>query len=102
MQIKFNNIHLRKLYEGEVVGKPLYSTGVVIKFKQKVKLLEMVESSKTLRNYKSLHFEALKGNKKGLHSIRIDKQYRLEFKLLNDIITNLEIVYIEELSNHYQ
>ncbi len=65
MLIKFNNSYLKKLYEDEPLkGKPSYSTEVIEKFRERVLLMEQLESTKSLREYKSLHFEALKGNKK--------------------------------------
>ena len=66
------------------------------------KVLKNIENSYKLSKFKSLNFEALKGNKKGLYSIRVDIQYRLEFKLLKDSIILEEIAFIEELSKHYR
>lgn len=103
MQIRFNNSYLKKLYEQEPLkGKPIYSAEVIEKYRERILLMEQVESTKKLRNYKSLHFEALKGNKKGLYSIRINKQYRLEFEIEKDTLTLYEVVSIEELSKHYE
>ena len=103
MIIKFNNPYLSKLYSNEVgKGKPVFSLEVVKKFKQKILLLSQLENTKILREFKSLHFESLKGEKKGLHSIRINKQYRLEFKNEKDRVSIIEIILIEELSKHYE
>ncbi len=72
MIVKLKNDYLRKLYADEPVkGKPLYNKEVVKKFQERILLLELVENTKKLREYKSLHFEALQGNRKGLFSIRI-------------------------------
>lgn len=103
MEIKFNDAYLEKLFLNRPVkGKPLYSNEVITKFKKKILLIQQTENTVKLRNFKSLHFEALKGNKKGLYSIRVDKQYRLEFKIDNNSITLVEIILIEELSKHYE
>jgi len=103
MTVKFNDEYLRKLYADEPLkGKPFYSNEVVKKFQERILLLELVENTKKLREYKSLHFEALQGNRKGLFSIRINKQYRLEFRIDNDNIQLEEIILIEELSKHYE
>ncbi len=40
--------------------------------------------------------------KKGLYSIRVNKQYRLEFIIEKDIVKLVEVVLIEELSKHYE
>ena len=52
----------------------------------------------------SLNYEVLKGNKKGISSIRIDKKYRLEFLISThssgeSIITLYSIL---DISNHYE
>jgi len=100
MLVKFNNSYLEKLFTGEPVkGKPRYSTVVIEKFKKTILILNNVSSSVELSKFKSLNFEALKGDKKGLYSVRVNDAYRLEFKILKDII---EIVHIEQLSNHYK
>jgi toxin HigB-1 len=103
MTIKFLNAYLEKLYANkQVKGKPLYSNEVVTQFKKTILRLEQAENSNQLRLFRSLNFEALKGNKKGLYSVKVNKQYRLEFRLENDHITLVEIVLIEELSKHYE
>ncbi len=103
MIVRFKNDYLRKLYADEPVkGKPLYNKEVVKKFQERILLMEQVKNTKQLREYKSLHFEALRGDKKGLFSIRINKQYRLEFTIENDSIQLEEIILIEDLSKHYE
>jgi toxin HigB-1 len=103
MLIKFENEYLEKLFTGEPLkGKPKYSDVVVVKFKKCVLMLKNIENSVELSKFRGLNFEALKGNKKGIYSIRVDYGYRLEFKLTEDIIELKEIVIIEELSKHYK
>ncbi len=103
MLIRFTNAYLENLYTGKLLkGKPVYNKEVILQFKKTVLRIEQVENSNQLRQFRSLNFEALKGNKKGLYSVRVNKQYRLEFKLENDNITLVEIVLIETLSKHYE
>ena len=103
MLISFTNTYLENLYTGKPLkGKPIYNKEVILQFKKTVLRIEQVENSNQLRQFRSLNFEALKGNKKGLYSVRVNKQYRLEFKLENDNITLVEIVLIEALSKHYE
>jgi toxin HigB-1 len=103
MIVKFENDYLEKLFTGKTLkGKPKYSDGVVTKFKKIILILKNVENSIELSKFRGLNFEALKGNKKGLYSVRVDYAYRLEFKLENDIIQLTEIAIIEELSKHYK
>ena len=100
MVVKFENDYLEKLYVGDPLkGKPRYSEVVVKKIKKCVLILSSVGSSLELTKFNSLHFEALKGDKMGLFSIRVDLGYRLEFRITKDVI---EIVHIEQLSKHYE
>ena len=102
MIVKFNNPYLKKLYDDKPVKKLAFSKELVIQFKKTVLRLKQVDNSQQLRQFRGLNFEALKGDKKGLHSVRVNQQYRLEFQLENDNITLVEVVLIEELSKHYE
>jgi proteic killer suppression protein len=103
MQVHFRNIYLERLYRGlPVSGKPGYDKNVMKIFKMRIRLLESLENTAELKQFHGLNFEALRGNKKGICSIRIDKKYRLEFVVEKSKITLLEIIFIEDLSNHYK
>lgn len=48
-------------------------------------------------------YEHLHGNKEGLSSVRVNDQYRIEFReIIKDEKAIAEIVSITELSNHYK
>lgn len=103
MEVYFNNSNLEKLYEGlPLSGKLRYNKEVIEKFRIKVELLKNAENTNELRAIRSLNFEALKGDKKGLYSIRVDLKYRLEFTIEKNRIQLSEIIFIEDLSNHYR
>ena len=102
MLVKFNNTYLEKIYQGTAKGKVSYSSEIITQFKKTVLRLEQADNTSQLRQFRSLNFEALKGDKKGLFSVRVNKQYRLEFQIENDIITLSEIILIEDLSKHYE
>lgn len=103
MQIKFNDAYLEKIYLNQPIkGKPVFSAEIVKKFKKTILKILDAETTQELKQQKGLHFEALKGNKKGFYSMRVNIQYRLEFKIENDVITLFEIILIEHLSKHYE
>ncbi|MEP6595557.1 MAG: type II toxin-antitoxin system RelE/ParE family toxin [Ginsengibacter sp.] len=103
MIIAFNNPYLQKIYEGkQVAGKPKYKTGVIVKFKKTVLMLQNTESIKELRKFRGLNFEALKGDYRGYFSVRVDLQYRLILSVDKDSIVLTDILIIEDLTNHYQ
>ena len=100
MIVHFEDAYLDKLFTGEPLkGKPKYSEVLVEKFVKTVLRLKAASNSVELNNIRSLHFEALKGDKTGLFSVRVDDSYRLEFRLTKDMI---EIIHIEQMSKHYQ
>jgi proteic killer suppression protein len=103
MEVLFHNSYLEKLYAGlPVTGKPRYKEAVIDKFRKRVVLLANMENTAQLRSFRGLNFEALKGDKKGLYSIRVDLKYRLEFMIEKDKIQLCEIILIEDLTNHYK
>ena len=56
-----------------------------------------------LTQYGGLHYEHLHGDKEGLSSVRVNDQYRIEFReILEGNKTIAEVVSITELSNHYK
>lgn len=102
MLVKFRNSSLEKIYQNNVTGKTAYSKEIINQFIKTVLRLQQADNTTQLRQFRSLNFEALKGDKKGLYSVRVNKQYRLEFEIENDIVTLSEIILIENLSKHYE
>lgn len=56
-----------------------------------------------LRQYNSLRYEKLQGDKAGLSSVRVNNQYRIEFEEnIKEGETIATICNITDLSNHYK
>ena len=103
MLVTFASDYLEKLYhQQKVPGKPQYDQLVVDIYIRRIDQFIAADNSNELRSLKSLHFEALRGHKQGLYSVRVNKQYRIEFRLNFDAVEHVEIVTIEDLSNHYR
>ena len=104
MILRFNNIYLEKLFEGKpVLGKPRFSNEVITKFKKTILKLKFADSIREIKAQKGLNFEALKGDLKGYHSVRVDYSYRLILTIDNDASIRItEILTIHDLTNHYQ
>ena len=58
----------------------------------KIARLGAVTSMQDLREIRGNRFEALKGNRKGQCSIRINEQYRICFRWENENVLDVEIV----------
>ena len=104
MVVTFNEDYLREYYEeGKSDNKKhRYQPSVIKSYKRSIDYLKAASSKEDLYPIKSLHFEALHGNKEGIFSVRAGLQYRIEFTLTETIEEPiLSICDIIELSNHY-
>lgn len=104
MIVVFEKTYLKELYEnGKSKDKRhRYQPEVVKRYKRQIDILRAAASKETLYLVNSLHLEALRGDKAGLFSIRVNQQYRIEFTLDEDNEQpTLSICNITELSNHY-
>jgi len=105
MNITFEKEYLQELYEtGKTTDKKYRFQPEVIKAYAKcIYRMQEAITPEDLYRYKSLNFEALQGGKKGLYSVRVNLQYRIEFEIQPEN-ENVEITVcnIVELSNHYK
>lgn len=101
MIVTFEEIYLKELFEkGKCSDKKhRYQPEVVKRYRKRVETLMAIPKPESLYAFNSLHFEALRGDKSGRCSIRVNDQYRIEFILSEDELTICNIV---ELSNHYK
>ena len=106
MKIVFKKDYLEQLYlEGKAKNKKYrFQKGVINKYKQTIDKLRVANRIEDLFPFKSLNYEKLIGDKKGLESVSVNQQYRIEFVSVvegeePDTITICSIV---ELSNHYK
>ncbi len=106
MIVKFEKEYLVELYTtGKCSDKKYrFQPRVVLNYKRKIDVLIDSPSIETLFLINSLNYEVLKEDKKSISSIRIDKQYRLEFIVSNEMDTGLVITIckIINISNHYK
>ena len=102
MEIKFEKDYLRELfYDGVASDKQhRYQPDIVRRYVRVVNILDSVDKVADLFRYRSLHYEKLVGDKKGLGSVRVNDQYRIEF--ISSETEGITICNIIELSNHYK
>ena len=104
MIVTFEKTYLQELYENGQCSdkKHRFQPHIVKNYRKRIEQLQSAPTPDTLRQFKSLNFEALKGDKAGLYSIRVNEKYRIEFSLNHEFEhTLLTICNIIELSNHY-
>ena len=105
MIVTFEKEYLRELYEtGKATDKKhRFQPEVIDGYVKGIYHLEKAAKSEDLYKYQSLSYEKLKGNKKGISSIRATKKYRIEFTERSEGIEPvITICSILELSNHYK
>ncbi len=102
MEITFEKDYLRELfYDGVASDKQhRYQPQIVRKYVRVVNILESVIKPTDLYRFRSLHYEKLVGDKAGYESVRVNDQYRIEFKTTED--GGITICNITELSKHYK
>jgi proteic killer suppression protein len=81
MRIGFGDDELRRLYEDPNFHAPRYGTDLVKAIRKKIGIIVAAATEQDLRSMKSLHFEKLVGDRAGQHSIRLNDQWRLVFRL---------------------
>lgn len=104
MEVNFNEEYLRDLYiSGKADKKHRYQPQIIKKYIRIIDLMKVEDNVLGLTKYNSLNYERLSGDKKGLSSVRVNDQYRIEFKEEtengNIVATICSII---ELSNHYK
>ncbi len=106
MEIRFEKEYLKELYEnGKTKNKKYRFQKVIIKkYKNTIDKLRVAKKIEDLYVFKSLNYEKLIGDKKGIESVRVDKKYRIEFisSIEGEIPDYITICSIIELSNHYK
>lgn len=65
------------LIETEDAGKTRLPVPVIKSARRKLTALRAAPDDRSLRNWKSLHYEKLKGGRDGQRSIRLNDQYRM-------------------------
>ena len=105
MEITFEEEYLRELYElGKAKDKKhRFQPQVIAKYRKTIDILEAVANTEDLYRFNALRYEVLKGDKKGIESVRVNDQYRIEFTT-KEVATEtiITICNVIELSNHYK
>lgn len=103
MRVIIEDSYLAILYkEGKSAGKPKFSRDIELCFIKRVIQMEQAPNTNSLRELKSLHFEKLSGELEGKYSIRVNKAFRIVFRIEKEGNNlRLEVICVEELNNHY-
>lgn len=72
------------LIETERAGETQLSVALIKSARRKLTVLRAAPDDRTLREWKSLHYEKLKGGRAGQRSVRLNDQFRLIFTVNNE------------------
>lgn len=105
MKVVYGKMYLKELHlTGRSNEKKYWFQPHVIK--RYIKVVNIMIETKDigdLSRINSLRYEKLKGDKKGLSSVRVSDKYRLEFgEIESDGEIYASIYRLTELSNHYK
>ena len=87
------------LVETEAAGKTRLPIAVIKSARRKLIILRAAPDDRALRNWKSLHYEKLRGDREGQRSIRLNDQYRMVFEL--DEETEPQTVTILQIEDYH-
>jgi len=106
MEIEFEKAYLEELYtKGKTKNKKYrFPKGIPERYIKTIDKLRVAERIEDLYFIRSLNYEKLVGNKKGLESVRVNDKYRIEFRrsIEGEEPNFITICSIIELSNHYK
>ena len=105
MIVTFEKEYLRELYEkGQSSDKShRFQPQIVKKYTRVIDLMMEQTNVQELTRYGGLHYEHLHGDKEGISSVKVNDQYRIEFReIIQGEKVFAEVVSITELSNHYK
>lgn len=80
MEVEFSDKDL-SLVETDQAAETKLPIGLINALRDKLVIIRNATDERTLRNWKSLHYEKLEGRRSGQRSIRINRQWRLVFTI---------------------
>ena len=98
MKLHFHAKELKKLDDG-TYSKKKYSKLLAERLQDRFDYIRESESEQDLRNWKSLHYEKLTGERDGHRSIRVYKKWRLVFEI-NESGGDLTVIALELVDYH--
>lgn len=87
------------LIETDRAGETRLGVAIIKSARRKLTVLRAAVDDRSLRNWKSLHYEQLRGDREGQRSIRLNDQYRMVFEL--DEETEPQTVTILQIEDYH-
>jgi proteic killer suppression protein len=81
VDVEFEDKALEWIETDQAAAKTKLPIAVIAACRKKLSVIRDAPDERTLRNWKSLHFEKLQGAREGQSSIRLNNQWRLVFQI---------------------
>ena len=105
MYIEFDKEYLRELFENGHTNdrKYRYQPEVIRGYQKAVFTIISVNTITDLFRFNALNYEALHGDKEGISSVRVNRKYRLEFTVREEMGEQIiTVCRLLDISNHYK
>jgi proteic killer suppression protein len=99
MDVEFDDNALALIETGQA-GEIKLPLAVVNSARRKLLLIRAAPDERTLRSWKSLHYEKLVGDRQGDRSIRLNDKWRMVLRL-DDTCSPAKVVVLS-IENHYE
>ena len=97
MEVRYEDSRLALIETEQAAASTRLPIAVINSFRRKLAVLRAAPDERTLRNWKSLHYEKLSGDRDGQRSIRLNDQWRAVFTIDTDRQPNkLTLLAIED------
>ncbi|PYX37307.1 MAG: plasmid maintenance system killer protein [Acidobacteria bacterium] len=97
MDVEFRDKKLAPIETDRAAAETGLAIALIESARDKLNYIRQAVDERDLRNWKSLHFEKLEGDRSGQRSIRLNKQFRLVFTLDNERIPpKITVLSIED------
>ena len=98
MEVKFADANLDRL-ETDHSYTGGWAQAVVKAFRKRMQQIRSAQDERDFYALKSLHFEKLKGQRQGQHSMRLNDQYRLIIELESQ--SSIKIVNVVNIEDYH-
>ena len=98
MEIIFEDDSLKSLEE-DLTYDAGFERSIVKSYRMLIQYIRAAQDERAFYNMKSLHYEKLKGTLDGLHSMRLNKKWRLILKLRKE--GSSKSVVVISISNYH-
>lgn len=84
MDVEFRDEKLALIETDRAAADTGLAIALIESARDKLHFIRDAVDERSLRNWKSLHYEKLEGDRKGQRSIKLNKQFRLIFEIDNE------------------